>query len=211
MATRQHGPAMIDDKLPIPLAISIIMFALGLLAGWRAYANWNKGVATYERGFAYKDRKGLQTWRWEEVVSMTSAITRHYTHGIYTSTTHRYTLYNSQKQRLVLSDSVSKVEELAKDIDQNIFPLLYGPASDQYNAGQTIAFGPVAINNGGITIGKKTYPWTDVKEVTVHHGILKVSRKEGGWFSNARAPVSVIPNLRVLLAIIQQVVGLKAI
>jgi hypothetical protein len=49
-----------------------------------------------------------------------------------------------------------------------------------------------------------------VKEVSIHQGILKVSRKDGGWFSGASAAASVIPNLRVLLAIIQQLVGLKA-
>jgi hypothetical protein len=209
LAYRQHGPAMIDDKLTGPLVIAFILFVLGLLAGWGAYTNWNKGVAAYERGFAYRDRKGIQVWSWENVVSLTSAITRHYTNGIYTGTTHVYTLYNRQDGRLVLSDSIAKVEDLAKSIDQTIFPLLYGPAADQYNAGGTIAFGPVAISKAGIAIGKKTYPWTDVKEVSIHHGILKVSRKEGGWFSGASAAASAIPNLRILLTIIHQVVGLK--
>jgi hypothetical protein len=209
MAWQQHGPAMIDDKLTGPLVIAFVLFASGLLAGWGAYSDWNKGVETYERGFAYNDRKGLQIWRWEEVVSMTSAITRHYTNGIYTRTTHVYTLYNRQNKRLVLSDSITKVEELAKNIDESIFPLLYGLAADQYNAGQEIVFGPVVISKAGIGIGKKTYPWTEVKEVTIHHGVLKVSRKEGGWFSGASAAVSTIPNLRVLLSLIDQVTGVN--
>ena len=209
MAWQQHGPAMIDDKLTGPLVISFILFAFGLLAGWSTYANWNKGVAAYERGFAYNDRKGIQIWRWEDVVSMKTAITRHYTNGIYTGTTHIYTLYNRLNQRLVLADSFVKIEELAKNIDQSIFPLLYGRAADQYNAGQTIVFGPVAISIAGIAIGKKTYPWTDVKEVSIHQGILKVSRKDGGWFSGASAAASSIPNLRVLLGIIDQVAGIK--
>ena len=210
MAIQQHGPAMIDDKLPVPLSLAFILFAFGLLAGWNAYANWNKGVVAYERGFAYNDRKGLQIWRWEDVVSMKSAITRRYTNGIYTGTTHVYTLYDHQNRRLVLSDSFGKVEELAKGIDGNIFPLLYGQAANQYNTGETIIFGPVAINKTGIVIGKKTYPWTEVKQVSLHRGVLKVSRKEGGWFRGARAAASVIPNLHVLLAIIQQLIGLKA-
>ncbi len=210
VAYQSNGPAMIDDKLTGPLVIAVILFALGLLAGRGAYANWNKGVAAYERGFAYNDRKGLQIWGWENVVSMASAITRHYTNGIYTGTTHMYTLYNRQNQRLVLSDTIGKVEELAQHIDQNIFPLLYGRTADQYNAGQAIVFGPVAISKMGIAIGKKTYPWTDVQEVSIHQGILKVSKKDGGWFSGASAAASTIPNLRVLLTIIQQVVGLKA-
>jgi hypothetical protein len=210
LAYQQHGAAMIDDKLPGPLVIALFLFALGMLAGWGAYTNWNKAVAVYERGFAFNDRKGLQVWRWEDVVSMRSAITRHYTNGIYTGTTHIYTLYNRQNQRLVLADSFSKLEELANLIDNSIFPLLYEHAADQYNTGQEIVSGPVAISKAGITIGKKTYPWKDVKEVSVHRGILKVSRKEGGWFSGASASTAAIPNLRVLLTIIHQVVGLKA-
>ena len=141
---------------------------------------------------------------------MTSAITRHYTNGIYTGTTHVYTLYNRQDQRVVLSDSLARVEELAKLIDQGIFPNLYEIAADKYNTGQTLSFGPVAISKAGIAVGKKTIAWSEVKEVSIHLGFLRVSRKEGGWFSGARASAGTIPNLRVLLAIIQQVVGLKA-
>jgi hypothetical protein len=208
-AYKLHGPAMIDDKLPGPLVIAFILFTFGLLAGWGAYVNWNKGVVACERGFAYNDRKGLQVWRWEDVVSMRSAITRHYTNGIYTGTTHVYTIINRQNQRVVLSDSLRKVEELANLIDQGIFPLLYQRAADQYNSGQQIISGPVAISKAGITIGKKTYPWEDVKEVSIQRGMLKVSRKEGGWFSGASASAASIPNLRVLLTILHQVVGIK--
>lgn len=209
IAVQQHGPAMIDDKLFGPLGIAFILFAIALLLGWSAFNNWKKGVVIYDRGFAYNDRKGIQIWRWEDVVSMTSAITRHYTNGIYTGTTHVYTLFDRQNKRLVLADSIGKIEDLAKDIDGNIFPLLYSRASDQYNAGQALVFGPVAISKMGIVIGKKTYPWTDVKEVSIQKGILRVSKKDGGWFSGATASASVIPNLRVLLTIIHQVVGLK--
>jgi hypothetical protein len=209
-ASQNYGLAVIDDKLTGPLIIAAIMFGLGLLAGWGAYTNWNKGVAVYERGFAYRDRKGIQPWGWQEMVSLTAAITRHYTNGIYTGTTHVYTLYNRQNQRLILNDAIKKVEGLAKMIQDAIYPLLYDRSSQQYNSGQPVVFGPVAVSKGGIQIGKKTYPWAEVKEVSIHQGILKVSKKDGGWFSGASAAASAIPNLGVLLSIIHQVVGLKA-
>jgi hypothetical protein len=210
MAYQQHGPALIDDKLLVPLVTAIILFAFGMLVGWRAFASWNKAVAVYQNGFAYLDRKGLQVWRWADVSSMKSAITRHYTNGIYTGTTHIYTLANHQNQRLILSDPFTKVEELAKVIDESIYPFLYEQAADQYNSGQAIVAGPVAISKTGITIGRKTYPWMDVKQVSIQRGVLKVSKKEGGWFSGASASAAAIPNLRVLLTIIHQVVGLKS-
>ena len=210
-AYQKHGPAMIDDKLVWPVIITFVLLLLGLAAGWSAYVNWSKGVAVYDRGFAVRDRKGIRPWRWEEVVSLTAAVTRHYTNGIYTSTTHVYTLYNRQNERLAFNDIYVKVEELAKAIEEHIFPLLYGRAADQYNTGQLLVFGPVAVSKAGIQIGKKTYPWQDVKEVSIHQGILKVSKKDGGWFSGASASAALIPNLRVLLTIINQVVGLKAV
>jgi hypothetical protein len=210
MAYQKHGPAMIDDKMTVPVIIAFVLFLLGLVAGWSAYANWNKGVAIYERGFAIRDRKGIQIWRWEDIVSLTAAVTRHYTNGIYTGTTHVYTLFNRQNERLVVNDAFVKVDELANGIEQSIFPLLYERAAQQYNDGQLLVFGLVAASKAGIQIGKKTYPWQDVKEVSIRQGVLKVSRKDGGWFSGASASAATIPNLRVLLTIINQVVGLKA-
>ena len=209
LAYQKHGPAQIDVNFPLPVIIAGVVFLLGLLAGWSAYVNWNKGVAVYERGFAIRDRNGIRPWRWEDVVSLKAAITRHYTNGIYTGTTHVYTLFDRQNQRLVLSDIYSRVEELAKAIQDAIYPILFDQAARQYNAGQELVFGPVLISTSGIQIGKKTFPWNDVEQVAIQKGILKVSKKGGGWFSGASAPASVIPNLNVLLNIIQQVVGLK--
>jgi hypothetical protein len=209
LAYQKHGLVMIDEKLTVPGIIALFLLLLGLAAGRSAYVNWNKGVAVYDRGFAVRDQKGIQFWRWEDIASLTAVVTRHFTTGIYTGTTHVYSLVDRQNQRLVLSDIYIKVEELAKVIQDGIFPILYDRAARQYNAGQMLVFGPVAINKAGIQIGKKTYPWTEVQQVSIHQGILKVSKKGGGWFSGARASASVIPNLNVLLNLIYQVVGLK--
>lgn len=209
VAIQQHGPALIDDKLTGPIVIAFVMFAVGLLSGWGAYANWNKGVVAYERGFAYIDRKGIQIWHWEDMVSMAVAITRYYTIAIYIGTTHILKLYNRKNQCLVLADPFSKVEELANYINKCSFPLLYGRATEHYNSGEKIIFGPVAISKAGIAIGKKAFPWADVDEVSIHRGILKVYRKDGSWFSGASVASSRIHNLHVLLSIICQVTRVK--
>jgi hypothetical protein len=208
-AYQKHGPALIDDGLTAPLTIACIMLVLGLAAGRAAYVNWNRAVAVYERGFAFRDRKGVQTWRWEEIISLTGAVTRHYIAGIYTGTTHIFSLINLRSQRLIFTDTYANVEELVKAIQDAIYPILYERAARQYNAGQMLVFGPVAISQAGIRIGKNTCPWTDVQQVSIRRGILTVSKNTGGWFSGASASASVIPNPDVLLNIIHQVVGLK--
>lgn len=210
VAFHKHGLAVLDDHLFLPLVIAGIMFLLGGLGGWGAYANWNKGALLCEKGFALRTHRGIQPWIWDEISSFTAAVTRHYTNGIYTGTTHAYTLLNKQGRRFVFSDVFKDVEKLALAIEQAVTPRLYDRAAAQYNSGQTVLFGPVAVSKAGIQIGKKTYPWQEAKEVSIQQGILKVSKKDGGWFSGASAPASAIPNLRVLLSILDQVVGVKA-
>jgi hypothetical protein len=210
VAFQQHGPAMIDDVLVAPFWITMGLFVLGLLAGWSAVTRWNKGVAVFEEGFAVRNWKGIQLWRWQDVVSMTSAVTSHSILGIHTGTTHHYDFTNSRKQRLFLTDSISKVEQLAQNIDQRTYPLLYEIAAAHFNAGQSIPFGRIRISRSGIVVGRRTYPWMDVKAVSIQHGILKVSGKEAGWFSGTRLAISGIPNARVLLTILEHLVGLNA-
>jgi hypothetical protein len=207
-AYQTHGPAMIDDMLGIPLLVAFTLLVPGLAAGWMAYKNWSKGAAVYEGGIAVRDRNGIQAWRWEEIVSLTAAVTRHHFVGIDSGTRHVYKLVNRQNQRWVLSDIYTNVEELAKAIQDGIFPSLYEQAVRQYAAGQKLIFGRVAISTAGIQIRKRTFPWSEVQQVSIRRGILKVS-SAGGRFRGGRVPVSTIPNLSVLISIINQVTGIE--
>jgi hypothetical protein len=205
-----YGPAMIDDKLLAPGIFALILFGLGALAGWGAYSAWNKALAVYAGGLAYNDRKGLQTWPWQDVAQFYAAVTRHYTNGIYTGTTHVYTLHHRDGKRLTLNDAFKNIDKVAAAIEEKIFPHLYARASELYNSGQAVVFGPVTINKGGILMGKKTFPWSEVQQVSINQGMVAIAKKGGGWFSGTSVMASAIPNLRVLLSIIDQIVGVKA-
>ena len=189
--------------------LAFVLFLSGLAAGWWAYANWSKGVVVYERGFAVQDRKGNQFWRWEDIVSLTAAVTRPFSSEFSIGMTHVYCLINTQNQRMVLSDVYFIVKELAIIIQDAFSPILFDWAAQQYNAGQMLVFGPVTIGKRGIQIGKKKFGWAKVRQDSIQWGILKASQKEGDWLSGAKDPASVIPNLNVLLHIVHQVVGLK--
>lgn len=205
-AYMQHGAMVLGGKLIPSLIITASLLVLVLVAGWGAYSNWHRGAVLYEKGFAVRSRKGIRNWRWEDIAAIKMNITRQYTNGIYTGTTHEYTLLNQQNERLTIDDALVKVDELAEAIQQNVFARLYEPAAQQYNQGKPLAFGPLVISKLGLQFGKKTIPWEEVKEVSLKRGNLKVSRKQS---RGASVPVHAIPNLNVLLAILQQVVGLK--
>jgi hypothetical protein len=70
VAFHKHGLAVLDDHLFLPLVIAGIMFLLGGLGGWGAYANWNKGALLCEKGFALRTHRGIQPWIWDEISSI---------------------------------------------------------------------------------------------------------------------------------------------
>ena len=207
-AYQAHGPAMIDDKLSVPVLVALILLVPGLAAGWVANRNWSKGAAVYEGGIAVRDRDGMRAWRWEEIASLTAAVTRRHFIGMASGTSHVYKLVDRHNQQIVLSDVYANVEGLAKTIQESIFPGLYEQAARQYHSGQRLVFGRVAISQAGIQIGKRAYPWSEVQQVSIRRGILKVS-SAGGRLRGGRVPVSSIPNLSVLISIIKQVTGIE--
>jgi energy-coupling factor transporter transmembrane protein EcfT len=205
----RYGAAVVGEALFWPLVVTAGLFLLSLLFAWIAYANWAKAIALYQNGFAYKDRCGLRIWRWKDVAALRMAVTRHDVFGIYTGTTHVYSVENRNGNQLVLNDGFNRVEELARAIEEKTFPSLFEQASQQYNAGRNLTFGPVMVNQAAIQIGKKSYAWDEVQQVTVQRGYLHIARKEGGLFSGAKTALAGILNLRVLLSLISQVVRVK--
>jgi hypothetical protein len=169
-----------------------------------------KGAVVYTNGFAYSDHKGVQTWRWEQVQDITANVVRHYTNGIYTGTTHNYSLVKTNGDKLVLNDALKDIEALYTHLQNNTLQQRYQRLADEYNQGNLVTFGQVTIGKQlGIQIGKKTYPWDQIQQVGINKGVLSVKKKDGKWFSGASATAGSIPNLHVLLSIINQIVGLQ--
>lgn len=198
-------------SIGILLGISGVIGIIGLASVWSAYSNWHKTVVVYENGLVFLDRKGVKTIRWEEVDTMTSQVTKHYTNGIYTGTTHLYIIVKKDQERIGLDDRIKDVEKAAGMIRQKVFPLLYKRYSEAYNTGQPVVFGPVMISRaGGYQVGKKQFLWEEIDSITLQQGTIKVSRRNGGLFSGSNTLASTIPNVEILLAIIDQVVGIKS-
>ncbi len=206
-ASQRYGPAVFGKRLVGPLIFGLVLGALGLWAAWSAYANWNRMVVVYTHGLALRDRKGVRFWRWEQIEALYRLVVKRYVNGIYTGTTHTYTIGLGQGGRERFDDRYQNVEKLGNMLQGRTFNHLSARAVEAYNAGRKVQFGRVALDKAGITVGKKTYPWESVEQVTVRQGVLWVRSKDGGWSGRASAVVSAIPNLVVLLSFIDQIVG----
>ena len=206
---RYYPPAILKDMAPwLICALIAFLFTAGLL--WELFRRRKKGAVVFSNGFAYSDHKGVQTWRWEQVQDITANVVRHYTNGIYTGTTHTYSLVKANGDKLVINDSIRDVEAFYTHLQNNTLQHRYQRMADEYNQGNPVTFGPVTIGKQtGIQIGKKSYAWDQIEQVGINKGVLSVKKKDGKWFSGASATAGTIPNLHVLLSIINQIVGLQ--
>ena len=207
---RYYPPVILKTIAPWLIgALLAFLIAAGLL--WEMVRRRKKGAVVYTNGFAYSDHKGVQSWRWDEVKNITANVVRHYTNGIYTGTTHNYSLEKTNGEKLVINDAIKDAEAFYTHMQNNTLQHRYQRLADEYNLGNPVTFGPVTIGKQtGIKIGKKSYAWDQIQEVGINKGVLSVKKKDGKWFSGASATAGTIPNLHVLLSIINQIVGLQA-
>ncbi len=92
-----------------------------------------------------------------------------------------------------------------------VVPRLYDQCAGAFNLGREIDFARISVSKAeGIKWGDKMYPWSLVGEVTLHDGILRISPADAkSSFKGIRIRASKIPNLEVLLSIMDQIVGVK--
>lgn len=207
---RAPAPAIFSAILPW-ISISVVCFGIGAVIVWRMVLNRKKSAVIFTNGFAYSDSKGVQTWRWEQVEEITANIVRHYALGLLTGTSQTYTLRKSSGESLVLNESLKDIESFYHHLENSTLKRRYQRLAESYNHGNTVTFGPVHIGKQlGIQIGTKNYPWDEIEQVVINKGILSIKKKNGGWHSKANTPAGEIPNLHILLSVINQIIGLKA-
>jgi hypothetical protein len=205
-----YFPIILKTVLPWlgGLAVTVVIV---LLLFWQIFSSRKKAAVAFEDGFAYSDFKGVKIWPWDQIKSVTARVVRNYTYGIHIGTSHTYTLFHLNGTKLVINDSLSEVEKFYALLQNKSLQYRYQRTADQYNLGHQVKFGPIAISKQhGLQVGKKNYPWDDISQVSIHQGMLSIKKKDGGWFSGASASSGAIPNLHVLLSIIDQIVGIKA-
>ena len=196
------GPVRVDNAIIWPLVLSLISLVIGVLVVISAWRNWPLAAALYEGGLAFNNRGGLQQVRWNEITSVLQNVSRHYTNGVYTGTTHVYTIVGTAGQKIVLDDRLGKqVEELGREVQTNSIEHLFPRYWQSVQAGQKVAFGPLALDQNKLYAGKKELAWSEVKAVRIKNGVISI-QKDKGWLQWASASVPQIPNFFVFYALI---------
>lgn len=109
-------------------------------------------------------------------------------------------------------DSAGELSELISRLKASLYPRLLPKLRAAFSAGEWLSFGPLAIQRQNIRFARaKNQPlaWNQVKSITVKSGCLVVELHKDSLASpRHQYPVSQIPNLELLLQIIDQ--GVKS-
>jgi hypothetical protein len=102
-----------------------------------------------------------------------------------------------------------ELPELVSRVKASLYPVLQPELARMFRSGVPLFFGPVRIDRDGIRLrrrrlvpGMLSVPWRHVKRITIHSGYFLVEL--GDRRGHHRLPVSQIPNLEILLKIIDQ-------
>jgi len=194
------GSALLAACIPGMVGLA----ALGL-GGWTLFAawkNWGQAAALFERGFAFARGDEVRSIPWTDVTAVWQSIVKHYTNGIYTGTSHRYTVQLADDTRYVLDDKFKDVEALGSAIQKNVTQALYPKYVAALKAGSRLEFGPLAMDYNKLYAGKKELAWDEIKSIRVRGGAVSV-KKDKGWFQWARTSVPQIPNFYIFYALLK--------
>jgi hypothetical protein len=204
-----RGLTRVDDAVILPLCFAAGAFGLGALILFTTWRNLPLAAAVYENGVAYNDRKGMRQAAWADVNAVYQAVTKHYTNGVYTGTTHVYTVHTNEGSRLVFDDRLGKkVEELGQALQRGVTAALFPRYWNGLQNGQKLTFGPLALDREKLYTGKKELPWSAIKAIKIERGVIAV-KQEKGWFNWASASVPQIPNFFIFYELISRLAKIE--
>lgn len=104
-----------------------------------------------------------------------------------------------------LPRQMQRLPELISRIKAALYPRLLPALQTGFDDGQWIFFGPVTIQQESLQIREHKTPWKNVERIFIRQGCLVVEFR-GDSHPSQSMPLSQIPNVELLLQLIQQAV-----
>jgi hypothetical protein len=203
-AYNQYGWAVVQALGGTPALVFWLFVVGGLLFGAYALVTWARAVALYEGGIAFRTLSSIRAWPWSDLTALYVSVTRE--GGLFPRTRHRYVLEHVSGDKVAFDDRLEKVTELGALLGHQMVEQHYPLAAGHFNAGESANFGQVSVDQNGIQLKGRTVPWGGMDFVSVRRGYLQIHPRSG---AAAGLPVAAIPNLDVLLLLLDHVTDVR--
>lgn len=206
--------------LTLLLRLWLFVWLLGMLLVSAGITQmWVKGqikkldrshLYVFVAGFIYQDVHQYLTFRWEEIGEVSQSVHR------VTDTTgrdHRRTDYALTVQRgdgsgglaykksVELTGPANDLVAVGGMIVSEVTRAKRGKALAALEADRSLSFGALCLDRRGLSNGKETLTWPEIRSLDVRQGALSVWKegKRMPWFAS---PVGSVPNLELFLEVV---------
>jgi hypothetical protein len=183
------------------LPFGIFITAFGLL-------NRNKRAVVTDDTFSYVDGAIQVSWPWEAIESVTFAPVPTRILGISTGTTYRYILQHENGQQISLDNRLHKYTELGALVQAYVAHYRTPSIITRFHNAQVISFGDYAVDREALWHNDQRLPWSEVDHIDLKQSRLYVYQR-GQTAPWEIIPVFRLPNMRILLGIVQGVIGIQ--
>jgi hypothetical protein len=196
----------------------VLAFFTGAFGLLFAYAwLWTKTrVTLHEEGICYKSPFREKDLRWDEITETRygqQAINASVHFGLIGFLVAAMARSNSKMirtleligpQKIVLNSNIRDVEEMVRLVLAAVNPRLRKNAEQILNSGGTVAFGKISLSPAGVVWkSKEPIPYTAIVKSKIDGSMLRI-KAEGKWLDNIAVTAKKVPNVFVLLDLIEE-------
>ncbi|HEX4206033.1 MAG TPA: DUF6585 family protein [Ktedonobacteraceae bacterium] len=184
----------------IPFALLFGIWGLFYLLYPVIYRSWR--VYACAGGLIYVHGSKIDIFPWDSIQALWERVVNYYNYSLYSRSTIKYTIQRDDGFKAVFTQRFAHVRSLSERINHELMNRLYPRIVTNYNAGNTINFGPLSVNTQGISNGRNMLPWVQVADVTMQRGYLNIRKPEGTWRNWASIRVASVPNVALCMALV---------
>lgn len=198
---------------------AILCFLLGAgMVGGGGYFGVRKlrksrtSFLVFEAGLVYKEPSRARLFRWNEIDTLSSRVTRIELRGtaagmhfleVPAGSKVCWSLRDRLEDEIHVDVEVARATELISLIEDRTLPLLLDRARKLLRHAESVSFGPVSVGRTGLTSGNVTLAWEDFDSIRVQEAVLEVEQ-DGTWKDWLDVDGVELQNHHVLMALVRE-------
>jgi hypothetical protein len=179
-------------------ALSLIPLVLLALRRVRQAHRW---VMLHKNGLKIQWNKKAHMLLWNQIEGLACSTTETTFLGQILKTRQRLTLFPTRGNLIHIDERLKDLSDLAERIKAKLHPHLLPKMRSAFNNGETLRFGPIRVHKQAIHVREQAIPWEQVSRLNVSSGKLVIN--SASKFA-LRIPVGKIPNIELLIQILQE-------
>jgi hypothetical protein len=169
------------------------------------YTNWThrgERAALHENGLLVERGGKRNAATWDEIATVTEKVEKIHVNGQYIYDRYLYTIEKRGGETFTLSNMVSGVDRIGREIKDKTFALMYPQITQALERGEKVSFGKVLLDANGLEESGARFLWTQLASVKVKDGVIEV--KDRGGKAVMSGQYGTTPNAHLLLALLEK-------